>query len=331
MNGRLPQATDVHRVIGPAWPKVLADLGIAEDFLRKRQGPCPACGGTDRYSFDNRRQRGDFICRKCGAGDGFKLLQLVNGWGFTDALRAVATQVGMHDGRMPEPRYQAPAAPTPKPRNENVGYTARIRDLLRTSTAVENVAEAVAYLANRQCWPLPKGTALRAHAAVDYYRDGVGRSIEHVGRFPALLAPLVDQAGDRVSAHVTYLQNGGKADVESPRKMLSRVGDITGVCCRLMPLDGETLGVGEGIETCLSASALNDDLPTWACLNTALLGRFAPPEGVHHLVVFADRDAAGMEAAWKLRDQLEGRCTLELRLPPAPFKDWNDARKGKPQ
>ena len=90
-----------------------------------------------------------------------------------------------------------------------------------------------------------------------------------------------------------------------------------------MPLSGDTLGLAEGLETALSACQLHQ-VPTWAALNSALLAKFEPPEGVCKLLVFADRDVAGLEAAGKLLERLQGRITVELRAPPAPHKDWND-------
>ncbi|UIV58778.1 hypothetical protein H6S07_13670 [Escherichia coli] len=48
-------------------------------------GPCPACGGDDRFTFDDIEGRGTFICRKCQdetdayyqAGDGLELVRRV--------------------------------------------------------------------------------------------------------------------------------------------------------------------------------------------------------------------------------------------------------------
>ena len=61
---------DIHARIGAnGWVNVLASLGVGENFLRKKPGPCPACGGRDRFTFDNRTGRGDYFCRKCEAGD----------------------------------------------------------------------------------------------------------------------------------------------------------------------------------------------------------------------------------------------------------------------
>ena len=36
-----------------AWPAILTGLGLEARYLRNRHGPCPACGGTDRFRFDD--------------------------------------------------------------------------------------------------------------------------------------------------------------------------------------------------------------------------------------------------------------------------------------
>jgi putative DNA primase/helicase len=126
-----------------------------------------------------------------------------------------------------------------------------------------------------------------------------------------------------VTAHVTYLQNGRKLSDHEPRKILTKLEGRTGCAVRLMPLRGDLLGIGEGLETMLAAHRLHG-IPTWSALNTALLAKFEPPESVRALIVFADRDIAGLEAACRLFERLQGRVHLELRVPSAPAKDWND-------
>jgi putative DNA primase/helicase len=85
----------------------------------------------------------------------------------------------------------------------------------------------------------------------------------------------------------------------------------------------EILGIAEGIETALSAAVLNG-IPVWAALTTSLLSKFEPPPGILRLRVFADRDEAGLAAATHLMERLQGRVALEIRIPTAPAKDWND-------
>ena len=170
-------------------------------------------------------------------------------------------------------------------------------------------------------WPLPEGCTLRAHATVEYWDKG-----RRIGRFPALLADICDVAGALVTLHVTYLQGGRKLTGHEPRKQLSAVAGRSGCAVRLMPA-GEELGVAEGIETALAAHRLHD-VSVWAALNTALLARFEPPPAVRTLLLFADRDAPGLEAAARLMERLQGRVRLEMRIPKTPAKDWNDVLVG---
>jgi putative DNA primase/helicase len=314
------RAADLHAQLGPSWPAILATLGIPEEALRpKKPGPCPACGGRDRFVFDNRKLRGDFFCRGCGAGDGFALLMRVYGWGFAEARRRVMQAAGLDERDESTPRQTAPIAPGAANVSEPTVATppARVRSLTRSTCPVADCPDAVEYLASRGLWPLPPHCGLRAHVAVDYFDQG-----QRVGKFAALVAEVRDQAGGLVSVHVTYLQDGRKLEGHEPRKLLSALTGREGCAVRLMP-PGEVLGIAEGIETALSAAAL-DGVPVWAALNRALLAKFEPPEGVRVLRIYADRDEPGLLAAGQLMERLQGRVRVELRTPPAPAKDFNN-------
>lgn len=322
----------LHHAAAGRWPFILAELGIDDSHLRNRHGPCPACGGKDRFRFDDREGRGTWYCNQCGAGDGLRLLQLANGWRFHEALRAAAKVIGLEVGSPPSITSSRPVvAPSRACAPAHSVVPARVRELLRTSTTPDLVPDAEAYLRSRHLWPLPVGCPLRAHVGVDYFRPGPGQSVQNIGRFAALVARVVDVEGETASAHLTYLREGAKARVEAPRKLLSSVAGCRGAAVRLMPIDGSVLGIAEGIETALAASRLHGGLPVWCALNAQLLTKFVPPPEIHRVVIFADADVAGLRAAWTLRDELEGRCAVELRAPRAG--DWWDvldegARRG---
>jgi putative DNA primase/helicase len=317
-------ADAVHSVLaGGGWARVLTRLGVPEDCVQlRRQQPCPVCGGSDRYVYDDRRGRGDFFCRKCGPGDGFALLMKLNKWTFMETRKRVIEVAGL--GAVAAARVGiasrtvVPTAPAQPARP-----TQRVRDLLGGSCTSDAVPDVVEYLSSRRVWSLPQGCTLRAHASAEYFHDG-----RTVGRFAALVAPVVDIAGELVTVHVTYLDAGRKLATHEPRKILSGMTGRTGCAARLVPLTGDTLGIAEGIETALAALMLHK-LPVWSALNTSLLSKFAPPKNVRKLVVFADRDEAGLVAAARLMESLQGRVTVELRVPPPPDKDWNDALTGR--
>jgi putative DNA primase/helicase len=312
--GGVIQAAEIHARIGSAWPQVLAQLGVPESALRNRHGPCPACGGKDRFRFDNKGGRGNYICGQCGAGDGFRLLERVHGWGFAEARRRVIEVAGLSEGLSPAwtaPAQRAQAAEAVATPSE------RVRRLRRQRCAIADCVDAVDYLASRRLWPLPDRCTLTAHATAEYWNDR-----QLVGRYPAILADVVDQAGELVTLHITYLQGGEKLTTYEPRKILSGMQGHAGCAVRLAPA-GDVLGIAEGVETALSAAAI-DGVPVWAALNTSLLARFEPPASVKTLRLYADRDEAGLTAACRLMERLQGRVRLELCVPKAPARDWND-------
>ena len=318
-------ASEIHDRLAGRWPELLEHLGIESEYLTNKHGPCPGCGGTDRYRFDDKHQRGDFYCNGCGAGDGFKLLQIAHRWTFAEARRAVLDAMG--GSASPAPKATTPQR---QPAPDIAMPTSRVQTLLRTSSAPESVPAVIAYLRSRKLWPLPSGCTWRAHVGVDYFKAGEGKSVVQVGRFPALVAAVRDVDDELVTAHITYLAGGAKLTEHDPRKILSPMSGRRGCAVRLLPLDGEALGLAEGIETALAASILHDNMPVWSTLNAVMLSKFAPPPGVHRVIIFADRDVAGLEAAYLLREHLDGRCQVELRIPPAPAGDWADVWAARP-
>ncbi len=105
------------------WSEILPALEIASTHLVNTHGPCPGCGGKDRFRFDDREGRGTFICGQGTgepiAGDGFELLCHANKWSKSTALEKVNTL--LESGELPEP---VPRKPTAKPKsNSNIAKT----------------------------------------------------------------------------------------------------------------------------------------------------------------------------------------------------------------
>lgn len=81
------------------WPEILADLaGVTDEQLshRKSEGPCPNCGGTTRFRWDQDDGDGAWHCSHCGGknrcgggGNGADLLMRLQGWTFAQAMAEV--------------------------------------------------------------------------------------------------------------------------------------------------------------------------------------------------------------------------------------------------
>jgi putative DNA primase/helicase len=93
----------------------------------------------------------------------------------------------------------------------------------------------------------------------------------------------------------------------------------------------ETLLVGEGIETCLSALQATG-MPAWSALSTAGLVRLILPPSLRRVVILADHDRnnAGARAAYAaaVRWVGEGR-RVYVAMPPEPGTDFNDLLAGR--
>jgi len=167
-------------------------------------------------------------------------------------------------------------------------------------------------------WPLPE--CLRLHRALPYWDGG-----EMLGTFPALVAPIASPEGVTVALHRTYLtQDGRKADVQSVRKVTGAAGPLSGACIPLHKPARGCIGIAEGIETSLGAWC-GSTVPTVAAYSAGNLAAWNWPRGVQRLVIFADADTAGREAADKLRARALGAyLQCELLTPSTDGDDWAD-------
>ena len=167
-------------------------------------------------------------------------------------------------------------------------------------------------------WPLP--ASLRLHRGLPYW-DGADK----LGTFPALVAPLIAPDGRMVALHRTYLTaDGRKAAVPSPKKLTGTAGPLTGAGIPLHKPAHGCIGVAEGIETALAAWCASG-VPTVATYCAGSLAVWRWPAGAQRVMVFADADKAGREAADSLRRRvLKARLRCDVLTPTADGADWCD-------
>lgn len=305
-----------HRMHG-RWSSLLEQLGVPGTILNQKNQPCPACGGEDRFQFTDKFGEGNYHCRGCGAGDGFKLLQLVLGWPFGVALREVETVIGAVG-----PSHQLRHEPS----SERMKKLAkRIWDEATPVTA-EN--EAGRYLASRGLEMTHYPRVLRCHAKLGFYSRQAGSKSKLVAHHAALLAAIQGPDGHAVSLHRTYLADGAKACGRESKKVLS--GGIHGAAVRLFE-PGAELAIAEGIETALAVH-LCTGKAVWAALSAGNLERIWIPPAVKRVCIYADNDASGSFAgqaaafalAKRLKQQPSGTPVVEVFVPKQAGEDWAD-------
>lgn len=215
---------DVRTAALGRWREILLRLGMDERALSGKHGPCPLCWGRDRFRFDDKDGRGTYFCSGCGAGDGVKLAMGLTGQGFRETAQQIERLAGVVQ------------LATGKPERTDEDKLAALRRVWSKSKPIARGDEAARYLQGRglKLHDLPE--SIRLHPGLTY-REEAGAV---VGRFPAMVARVVSPDGQSASLHRTYLQDGHKAPVASPKKLMQGFASPWGS----HPPDGRFRGAG---------------------------------------------------------------------------------------
>jgi phage/plasmid primase-like uncharacterized protein len=144
-------------------------------------------------------------------------------------------------------------------------------------------------------------------------------------RFPAIVFPICDD-GKLVAAQVTFLTMDSRSNLKDGKgKNVRRTfGPLKGGHVQLGESDpGKPLIVSEGIENGLTVSQLTG-FPAIATLGATNMPEISPPQ-CSELIIAADNNDAGQEAAKALRDVLMEWGRPVRIATPHEHKDWNDA------
>jgi putative DNA primase/helicase len=274
------------------WHGILPQLGISAKLLRNRHGPCPMCGGKDRFRFDDKEGKGTWICNRCGSGDGAELVKRVKGVEYKEAAKMIEGVAGKAGVR----QSWAPKTAT---RDELNQLWKRAKPIAPTSIVGR-------YLMKR-CGIIPDANVVR----------------EHECEMLAIVSGHNTDERNGITLHRTMVGFGN--EIQWRRLMPGKLPD--NVAIRLASYDHNqtVLGIAEGIETALSASALFM-VPVWAAISAPLLKKWRPPPGVEKVIIFGDNDEnyTGQEAAYSLARVLKNDVEVEVKIPSIPGWDWND-------
>lgn len=88
------QADDIKHAAQGKWSDLIfPSFGIEVQW--KKKTPCPACGGRDRFWYDDKNGNGDYFCQQCGNGDGLSLIEKCTHMKFPEIVQEVGAVLGL--------------------------------------------------------------------------------------------------------------------------------------------------------------------------------------------------------------------------------------------
>nr|DAJ70243.1 MAG TPA: primase helicase [Caudoviricetes sp.] len=296
------------------WPSVLEGLHINVPDSPRRHGPCPSCGGSDRFRFDD-GGRGSFICNQCGAGDGLDLIRKVNKCDTSEAARLAADVLGI------DYRAAVQDEATASQRREQLEAERTQLEQERQQRAAVDVQQRRATFSH--LYDEKRQSATEGES--DYLKSkgltGFNYPILPDG---SLLLALVDGSG-AVNAAQTITPQGEKRLLTGSAKR----GAYHAVNAPETP---QSVLIAEGLATALSVHLMRPDALAVAAIDAGNLLPVAEVMRRKHpkaqIIIAADNDHhqngeanTGRKAAEKAALSVAGWVTL----PPTDYKaDWND-------
>lgn len=278
---------DVMKMTQGRWRDILSSNGISEASTSGKHSPCPLCEGTDRFRWISSEGKGRWICNQCRpgrGGDGMDLLMEYTGKTFKELAAEIKPELNSYK-QSAQPKKKDPSI--------------RLKRIAAGCLPVTYADPVSNYLFARNL-TVPE-YSIRYHPAMDYYEDG-----RKTGTYPAMVARVITHKGVRESYHITYLDLAGeKADVPSPKKMLTPITSLNGCGCYLGAPDRGEIIVAEGIETTLAGQKLFN-VPGVASLTAGGMEKLILPDNIERVIILGDNDKSftGQKAAYTLGNRL---------------------------
>lgn len=306
--------TDVKTAANGHWPEVLASLGVVVP-PRKQHGPCPVCGGKDRFRFDDKGGDGRWICGQGGcdkAGDGLDLVVRVTGQPVAQAARLVAGALGLSHVAI-DPAERERLRQQQQARAEQEQQRVALQRRKAASKAARIMADC-----QQGVSPYLEGKGLQGVAvALSQHVIAVGELTFPPG---SLVVPLyADIGGELVNVQLID---------EQGRKSYLAGGQMAGACHRIA--GSEWVAVCEGYATGLSIH-LATGASVYCAMNAGNLLAVAQrvrgmddPLQPCRVILCADNDANTPGNPGKSKaEQAASAIGARVALPPEAG-DWND-------
>jgi hypothetical protein len=250
-------------------------------------GPCPVCGGRDRFAIHLKRQV--WNCRGCGrGGDVIELVRHIDGTSFNEAVRMLAGEkrvIAITRPVVGQSGMMGSGGPSDHETRQ------RATALWRESIPIDGTI-AERYLRQTRGLDIPDDLSgvLRFHSQCPF-----GPGVRH----PCLVALFRDIVSNQPCAIHRIALRPDATKIE--RRML---GPSSGAGVKLTGDEDITYGlsVGEGIESTLAGMAMGFS-PAWALGSAGSIRNFPVLAGIDCLTIVTDHDDEGKRAANACRER----------------------------
>jgi hypothetical protein len=290
----------------------------------ERTGPCPVCGGKDRFSINVQKQV--WNCRGCahGGGDAISLVRHLDGLDFRGAIELLA-------GITPAERPQiVEVAPPPKRDPKADEIVRRNAALIIWNQALDPRGTLVEKYLNGRGLDLPDEAAFEAIRFHGRCAFGSPGSLFPDG-FPAMVCLVRDIETNRpIAVQRTALKVDGKAIKRNGKTLRMTLGPIKGGAIKIDPDEAVEQGlcIGEGVETCL-AGRQRGFRPVWAAISTRGIASFPILPGIEGLTIFGETDAANARDVEACVNRWRGLGCEVIVTDPLLGSDLNDVMRGR--
>lgn len=317
---------------------------------RELSGPCPLCGGRDRFNINLATHA--FLCRQCDikGGDTVALAQAVLGCDFKSALSALCGEIpaSIDPEEVARRRRRAEAAERKRQEDADRYRQFAIRDARsiwsRATLAEDTLARGYLELRGISREVLPVMPRCFRFIPDHPYVVKRGSELVTLHRGPCMISGVLSQRDELMAVHQTWIDLDapkGKAvilegDVPQAAKMTR--GAVKGGAIRMVAAtQSKTMVMGEGIETTLSvlAAGMVSGAAFWAGVSlpnmqgtaAKIPGKrwhgipdlsdgeaFVPPPWVERLIFLQDGDSDARATRHKLECGLRRAMALRPGL-----------------
>jgi putative DNA primase/helicase len=260
-------------------------------------GPCPRCGGDDRFSINTRKQV--WNCRGCGVGgDAVDLVRHLNGCGFVQAV-AILTKAERRPARIQNHQHE----------------------VVPSDSGGTTTADAMVVWEESDDPLCPRPRRYLSSRDLDLADDLAGNVLRWNDRIGALICLFRDILTDQPKAvSRIFLDRDGR---KLCRKFLGPVG---GCAVKLDPDDGVLGGlhVSEGVENGMAARQIGLR-PTWALGSDLGIKNFPVLAGIEALSILREHCSKNREAAEACGLRWRSARREVFDVWPNRGKDVNDA------